>query len=799
MSISTLYGRETARWLGCVCLASGPAWAFGLGYEHLHSFGWVLICVGIGVFGVVKLVEAETHQGWTSEGLLLGAVLACVGIASNLCVESLLIRQPHLTWFSDLVAVLLGSGDHAAVTPSGNVAILTHEGNTQFSPSPEKTGLGQLLPFLAVVATYLGYQRQLWGRRLLSAVVISLIAMVLRGGMNIARFSHLDRMLSDTGPSKTELLQRPGEFLLWMCAIAIVCASCDHWRLCRAQLDLRERPKVSLGLRARVQYVIIAGALVAGLLFSMLHYPVGRRSAGRLLIDDTFSGHWCPGARLLTQDWYGDFSTYSFASATELLGYHFATDVNRNRPYDDDFLASYDVLIIKTPVKDIPLDSEKAIMRFVARGGGLFLIGDHTDLMGMSSRLNRFATAAGITFRSDSVADADSGAFSVFRKRFCDTHPVVARVKTLEFMTGCSLAIDWNAEPVIVVPDQKSQDHDYSNNSNFGSLNSDPALYHGTMVLCAVGKYGNGRILAFSDSTILSSFALFQYDRDHLLLDAVEYLNSKAGWFTWIPGALGLASAIGLIMCVAQLTQFGRRSILEVLLISCLIGAATVVVTAKWFTWGHVPLEEARGVPRVAILRSDMEGAIPPVLGSSGDLDLDWSYDTFLASIPRTGVMPRLVSGMMEARQERAIAVINPRHGINRAEQGELRDWVGAGGVLVVGTRADHIHRDALESYIGPFGLTVERKTAGHYHYNKGEVARSGSSDVFILVVPFREGKLVYISGTEHFSRKRLGHAFDIPNRKRRGYYAALYEIFGKLSGVAPRSRATYGILSEGN
>ena len=92
--------------------------------------------------------------------------------------------------------------------------------------------------------------------------------------------------------------------------------------------------------------------------------------------------HLGADARQLDTEWYGDFPTYSFTSLAEWLGKWYAVDVNTSRVYDDELLSGYDVLILKTPEEPIPDAEIAAIDRFVRRGGGLLLVGDHTNLLG---------------------------------------------------------------------------------------------------------------------------------------------------------------------------------------------------------------------------------------------------------------------------------------------------------------------------------------------------------------------------------------------------------------------------------
>ena len=59
-----------------------------------------------------------------------------------------------------------------------------------------------------------------------------------------------------------------------------------------------------------------------------------------------------------------------------------------NDKIDDAALAECDVLIIKTPTERYSPEEVAAVRRFVERGGGLLLIGEHTNYERSSTVIN---------------------------------------------------------------------------------------------------------------------------------------------------------------------------------------------------------------------------------------------------------------------------------------------------------------------------------------------------------------------------------------------------------------------------
>ena len=200
---------------------------------------------------------------------------------------------------------------------------------------------------------------------------------------------------------------------------------------------------------------------------------------------------------------HGDFSTYSFSSLAEWLGHWFAVDVNTSRTYEDSRLSAYDILLIKTPVRPIPEGEREAIIRFVEAGGGLLLVGDHTNLLGMGTHLNSLCVSHGIQFRYDSISNA-AGGFVEYQAPVLGSHVAALHVDELGFMTSCSLSLAPNAEAIVAADGCFRDPHDYSSSSFFGRRGAHPELEHGRMVLAGAVQVGEGRIVAFTDSTVWS-------------------------------------------------------------------------------------------------------------------------------------------------------------------------------------------------------------------------------------------------------------------------------------------------------
>ncbi len=94
-------------------------------------------------------------------------------------------------------------------------------------------------------------------------------------------------------------------------------------------------------------------------------------------------------------------------------------------------------------------------------------------------------------------------------------------------MTSCSLQLSGGAQTVLAADDCRREPHDYAGSSFFGRRGPHPEMEHGRTVLAGVATVGRGRIAAFTDSTVWSSFAVFSFDREKLAMDLVRMLNRE--------------------------------------------------------------------------------------------------------------------------------------------------------------------------------------------------------------------------------------------------------------------------------
>jgi len=112
----------------------------------------------------------------------------------------------------------------------------------------------------------------------------------------------------------------------------------------------------------------------------------GRIKTGRLLINEHGSD-WEWTTEPMNTEVYNERTTYNYYCMAEFLKYYYDVGVNFE-PLSPDVLKDVDVLILKVPTQPYQAAEIDAVANFVEQGGGLWVIGDHTNVFGSSSFLN---------------------------------------------------------------------------------------------------------------------------------------------------------------------------------------------------------------------------------------------------------------------------------------------------------------------------------------------------------------------------------------------------------------------------
>jgi hypothetical protein len=259
------------------------------------------------------------------------------------------------------------------------------------------------------------------------------------------------------------------------------------------------------------------------LLLTAYWEPKGRMKSGAVLIN-TFHTQWSRTDRPYDRDWYGADSGYNYACLKRLLDVFYDVRELKGRIRAND-LEGASVLIIYLPDQPFSDDEQRLIMEFVRRGGGLLLIGDHTNVFGSSSHLNEIAGRFGFIFRDDVLFDQEEDFFQrldVPRLQPAFLHGMAF----FKFRGAASIEpTSCFTRSVISLDNTKSLRAIYSVNNFYPPPRDDPSMRTGRFCVAAASRFGQGRVAAFADSTVFSNFEIFYPGKYEYLLNTVNWLN----------------------------------------------------------------------------------------------------------------------------------------------------------------------------------------------------------------------------------------------------------------------------------
>ena len=435
------------------------------------------------------------------------------------------------------------------------------------------------------------------------------------------------------------------------------------------------------GLRVRA-LAVPALLTVAGLsfVFGILCPDPGRYKAGRVLIDESHGG-WEWSTEEFGKDWYGQAATYNYWCILDYVSAHYPTQRNR-APLSPEVLKTADVLIVKTPTMPFSESEVEAIVRWVDQGGGLFLIGDHTDVFGTTTCLQPLSNRFGLQFCYDSTHDLQTGNLQVLDISSTLRHPVVANMPPhLLWGTSCSLTANLRAEPILIGNHLRGRYLDYGQQSFFAQDGIRPNERFGAILQCAGVRHGKGRVVAFTDSTIFSNFWTFFPGKAELFMGAVGWLNR------W--NMVRLTVTLG---CVGGLLAYSLARILmgpRKLTLGCYVAALLIAIpaavrardlcTTQWYA-----LPPAQSHMNVLLFDREYSSADMPDFAMQGKSTS--SYQTFYTWVQRLGVIPKCMYSLKDATKAPAgsILMIRPQSELSPHDLRRLERFFQSGGRLLV-------------------------------------------------------------------------------------------------------------------
>jgi hypothetical protein len=178
----------------------------------------------------------------------------------------------------------------------------------------------------------------------------------------------------------------------------------------------------------------------------------------------------------------------------------------------DQDLTRVGVITFINPTTRLTLEEVSILEDFVTSGGGLLVLGDHTDIGSSRDPLNRVLSFTGIRFNFDSAIPLRRHWHGCLEIRRHETTRRVHDEVMLQTAVGASLEIEQPAFPLVMGRYGFSDAGDYSNagmGAHMGNGRHEAAERVGDLVLAAGQCIGKGRVVTFGDTSPFQNVALF--------------------------------------------------------------------------------------------------------------------------------------------------------------------------------------------------------------------------------------------------------------------------------------------------
>lgn len=201
-------------------------------------------------------------------------------------------------------------------------------------------------------------------------------------------------------------------------------------------------------------------------------------------------GVWARSDKPYRLDSLNNASGYSYSEFTKAIAADTITSLQGINEYNE--------LWVVTPTHPFSQQEQSAIRKWVASGGHLFIVNDHTDLFGHARACNSLAHGFGLHIRNTALFREDSG----------DPYFLDAWGKLINIKTGSG------ASAIIAMPIASAwlweEGAYYAQNNFFGPLTASGDDSYGLKLLAGQIPWGLGQVSFIQDSTILSNFAVYQ-------------------------------------------------------------------------------------------------------------------------------------------------------------------------------------------------------------------------------------------------------------------------------------------------
>jgi hypothetical protein len=468
--------------------------------------------------------------------------------------------------------------------------------------------------------------------------------------------------------------------------------------------------KKRVSLRPLRRQHLIAGALLCMSAFLIVgcigfHDP-GKDKQGRLLIDEKHS-NWEVTTKKYDTTWYGPESGYNYYCMADYLSYYYQS-VDRN--FEDitpELLSKYDVLILKIPTAPFSPEEVEAVVQFVRKGGGLWLLGEHTNVFGSSVYLNPIAERFNFSFRYDCIFDIERKWEQVYVPPKLLAHPIVQNMPPFLVAVSCSIEpASYFADKAMLASGLYSLPIDYHAANFYPQVKFHTYMDFGSFIQTVAVEYGKGRVVGFTDSTVFSNFSAFIPSKPELLLGTVNWLNreNQLGWLNILFLFLAIICFASAFFLLRKLPNDLRFVSLVVISGVCMIAIAISLFTVT--TRASYPLPEPHTKPTEVYFEKEHSNYDLSILGFAEEYDK--TYAIFYQWVLRLGYFPGVGPGIKDCTERgNLVVIINPQTSFTQEEIVSVKEYVSRGGkVLLMDDPANT--NSSANSLLQAFGMRIQ-------------------------------------------------------------------------------------------
>ena len=532
----------------------------------------------------------------------------------------------------------------------------------------------------------------------------------------------------------------------------------------------------------------------------------GKEKEGRVLLDEKHSG-WEKSTRKMDTEWYGNESGYNFYWMAEFINHHFPLTRNFEE-ITPTLLSNYDILILKNATSPFSKAEMDAITDFVRKGGGLYLMSEHTNIFGNSTYLNPIAEEFGFSFRYDVLFDIEHKFEQLYYPPRLLPHPVVQNMPYFCFKVSCSIQpISSRCESIMISRAAKAQNIYYPSGNFYPPVKDHTYMPFGAFLQMVGIKAGKGRVLGFTDSTTYSNFEAFIAGKPEALLGALTWLNRENRW-GWLHFLFLILTTVFFLLGLVSLKKEKREVAFSLWLV--VLGTfcmSFALFICQFLSFKAYPLPNPR-IPYTKVIFEREHGDYElPLKGFTKEREK--SFEVFYQWVLRVGYYPFTGKTLKEDLKDASmLIIINPNKEFQPDELEKVKDFLQQGGKLLLMDGANNLNSTANE-LLAPFGMKIkgEKKVTLPSTYNTSWMSRLGQNKAFAIeggdgllfsvegkpiLVTAKTGKgmIAIMTFSQLFTNPPMGGSYRVqPNQQQKEIYELEFNI---LRGLVEGNFKTY-------